>query len=87
MLPTKTHMAENARAVGCTFDTLRTFGPCYARTLVDWRERFAAAWPAIRELGFDERFRRMWHYYLVYCEVGFEQGLIDVGLYRIGRDA
>jgi cyclopropane-fatty-acyl-phospholipid synthase len=36
-------------------------------------------------LGFDERFRRMWIYYLVYCEVGFDHGMIDVGLYRLRK--
>ena len=39
----------------------------------------------IAALGFDERFRRMWLYYLIYCEVGFERGLIDVGLYRMRK--
>lgn len=86
MLPTKSLMAANASETGGSFATLRTFGPCYAKTLAHWRERFQAGWPAIRELGYDERFRRMWFYYLVYCEVGFEEGLIDVGLYRISRD-
>ena len=39
-----------------------------------WRRRFEAAWPDIAALGFDDRFRRMWLYYLTYCEVGFERG-------------
>ncbi len=85
MLPTKALMEEHAREAGCAFAQLRTFGACYARTLALWREQFSANWPAIRELGFDDRFRRMWLYYLVYCEVGFDDGLIDVGLYRVAR--
>ena len=36
-------------------------------------------------MGFDERFRRMWDYYLAYCQAGFETGVIDVGLYKIVR--
>ena len=53
----------------------------------DWRGRFETAWPEIAALGFDDRFRRMWLYYLTYCEVGFERGLIDVGLYRLRKPA
>jgi hypothetical protein len=49
------------------------------RTLAIWRQRFDAAWPRIEELGFDERFRRLWRYYLSYCEGGFRSGRIDVG--------
>ena len=41
------------------------------------------AWPEIEKLGFDSRFRRMWEYYLRYCEVGFSLGLIDVGLFKL----
>jgi len=50
----------------------------YARTLRAWGERFAQAWPEIRRHGFDERFRRLWSYYLAYCEAGFRAGTIDV---------
>ncbi|MCV0371773.1 MAG: class I SAM-dependent methyltransferase [Filomicrobium sp.] len=44
---------------------------------------FARAWPEVKALGFDERFRRLWNYYLVYCEAGFEAGWLDVGLYQL----
>ncbi len=44
---------------------------------------FTHNWEQIKELGFDERFYRLWQYYLCYCEGGFEQGSIDVGLYMI----
>ena len=50
-----------------------------------WRRRFEEAWPKIEKLGFDNRFRRLWRYYLTYCEAGFEEGVIDVGLYRLRR--
>jgi cyclopropane-fatty-acyl-phospholipid synthase len=56
----------------------KAFGPDYARTLSLWRERFHRAWPTIKPLGFDERFRRMWDYYLSYCEAGFSTRNIDV---------
>jgi cyclopropane-fatty-acyl-phospholipid synthase len=55
--------------------------PHYARTLACWRERFHAAWPELRTLGYDERFRRMWDLYLAYCEAGFrERRISDVQL-------
>jgi cyclopropane-fatty-acyl-phospholipid synthase len=54
------------------------FGKDYARTLHQWRQRFQAAWPTLAPLGFDERFRRTWEYYLAYCEAGFLSGKVDV---------
>lgn len=56
----------------------RIFGQDYARTLKMWRERFDNAWPNIIPLGFDERFRHLWRYYLHYCEAGFRSENIDV---------
>ncbi len=54
-------------------------GSSYARTLAAWERRFSDAWPRIStELdGFDERFRRMWEYYLAYCQAGFRTRRID----------
>ncbi len=46
-------------------------GVHYAETLRRWRERFLANGPAVRDLGFDERFVRMWEFYLAYCEGAF----------------
>jgi cyclopropane-fatty-acyl-phospholipid synthase len=85
MLPTEATMAASAGEAGLTFERVETFGQSYAWTLADWRMRFEAAWPEIARMGFDERFRRMWHYYLTYCEAGFERGAIDVGLYRFKK--
>jgi len=62
------------------------FGESYARTLEEWRVRFLANWPKIKALGFDERFKNMWEYYLAYCQVGFETGALDVGFFKIVRD-
>lgn len=56
----------------------RIFGLDYARTLALWRDNFRAAWPSLTPLGFDDRFRRLWEYYLAYCEAGFMSGNIDV---------
>ena len=43
-----------------------------------WRRRFLAAWDRIAVLGFDDRFKRLWTYYLAYCEGGFRARNIDV---------
>jgi cyclopropane-fatty-acyl-phospholipid synthase len=85
MLPTVDMMDQHARKAGLVFETVETFGLSYAKTLADWRQRFLDAWPQVAALGFDERFKRMWLYYLIYCEAGFRHGSIDVGLYRVRR--
>ena len=54
------------------------FGTHYAETLRHWRERFEENWASIHDLGFSERFQRMWRYYLCYCEAGFDEQYIDV---------
>ncbi|MGE5225719.1 MAG: class I SAM-dependent methyltransferase [Planctomycetaceae bacterium] len=54
------------------------YGASYARTLRTWLERFDAHAAEVTALGFDERFRRMWRYYLSYCEGGFRAGRTDV---------
>jgi cyclopropane-fatty-acyl-phospholipid synthase len=63
----------------------RKLGAHYARTLRLWRERFSSQWPHIRQLGFDETFRRMWEFYLAYCEAGFRTGYLDVCQLQIAR--
>jgi cyclopropane-fatty-acyl-phospholipid synthase len=78
MLPTPTIMAGLGQRFGLPLAHDRNFGLDYARTLAQWRDSFHAAWPQIVPLGFDERFRRMWDYYLSYCEAGFRTGNIDV---------
>ncbi|MGD8875079.1 MAG: class I SAM-dependent methyltransferase, partial [Gammaproteobacteria bacterium] len=52
---------------------LEDIGPHYATTLQRWRERFHAQTDKVRQLGYPERFIRMWEYYLCYCEAGFRQ--------------
>jgi cyclopropane-fatty-acyl-phospholipid synthase len=56
----------------------RIFGGDYAKTLSTWRNNFREAWPNLKPLGFDDRFKRLWEYYLSYCEAGFLSGNIDV---------
>ena len=57
---------------------LEDFGISYARTLAAWRERFMARLPEVKALGFDERFTRLWEFYLAYCEGGFRERSIGV---------
>jgi len=52
---------------------LEDIGPHYATTLRHWRERFFAALPTVRQLGYSDSFIRLWEYYLCYCEGGFTE--------------
>jgi cyclopropane-fatty-acyl-phospholipid synthase len=83
VLPTVEIIRREAARAGLELVAHQPFGLSYARTLAAWRERFLATWPAIEPLGFDASFRRMWEYYLCYCEVGFRNGAIDVGFYKL----
>ncbi|MPZ95256.1 MAG: SAM-dependent methyltransferase, partial [Propionibacteriales bacterium] len=56
----------------------RELGWHYAETLRQWRARFVDGWPQVRDLGFDGTFRRMWEFYLAYCEAGFRTGYLRV---------
>jgi cyclopropane-fatty-acyl-phospholipid synthase len=83
MLPSPTALRRCIAEAGLLLTHEEAFGLSYAATLAEWRRRFHRAWPDVRKLGFDERFRRKWDYYLAYCEGGFRAGAIDVGLYRL----
>lgn len=85
MLPTPRILHALAAASGLCIDHRETFGASYARTLADWQQRFVQALPQVDSCGLDERFQRLWRYYLAYCEGGFRAGAIDVGFYRLRR--
>jgi cyclopropane-fatty-acyl-phospholipid synthase len=78
MLPTQDHLKTFGEQAGLSIIGHRAFAADYARTLAEWRERFWARWDAIRTLGFDERFKRLWEFYLFYCEAGFRAENINV---------
>jgi len=61
------------------------FGASYAETLKRWREQFERNSERIRDLGFDETFRRMWRFYLAYCEGGFRARYLDVAQFVMTR--
>ncbi|MDP1628174.1 cyclopropane-fatty-acyl-phospholipid synthase family protein [Parvibaculum sp.] len=85
MLPSPSVLRQQVARAGLTWVGNRDFGLDYAETLNQWRSRFRAAWPDIQRQGFDERFRRMWEYYLSYCEAGFRAGNIDVTQVTLAR--
>jgi cyclopropane-fatty-acyl-phospholipid synthase len=62
----------------------RDLGPHYAHTLALWRERFLANWGSLSD-AFDETFRRMWEFYLAYCEAGFRGGYLGVSQLGLAR--
>ncbi|WP_275782464.1 SAM-dependent methyltransferase [Pararhizobium gei] len=78
MLPTREHLVELGRKVGFSMSGDFGFGLDYARTLAEWRQRFLSVWDRVEPLGFDIRFKRLWEFYLHYCEAGFRARNIDV---------
>jgi len=71
-------LASKTRSSDLALTQLEDFGHSYALTLKAWRERFMAHLPQVRAQGFDERFIRMWEFYLAYCEGGFRERSIGV---------
>ncbi|QQS13243.1 MAG: class I SAM-dependent methyltransferase [Rhodospirillales bacterium] len=78
MLPTSSILVEQARRVGLRLAGEFGFGPDYARTLRSWLERFDQRVGGVKSLGFDDRFVRLWRYYLAYCAAGFTTRRTDV---------
>jgi cyclopropane-fatty-acyl-phospholipid synthase len=83
MLPSPARFAEVAHEAGLDVGEPHFMGAHYAHTLDTWLDRFDEVWPQIESLGFDERFRRMWRYYLAYCRTGFLSKNIDVMQVRV----
>jgi len=83
MLPSPERFEKAAQDAGLDVEDRLFFGDSYAETLRLWNQEFQARWPEISALGFDERFRRLWTYYLAYCEAGFRAGAIDVAQYTL----
>jgi cyclopropane-fatty-acyl-phospholipid synthase len=79
MLPSKKHLYDLVRNSGLDLVHSDWFGSSYAQTLEVWCDRFEQVTRDVQEMGFDERFLKMWHYYLSYCEAGFRFGRTDVG--------
>ncbi|MDP3658786.1 cyclopropane-fatty-acyl-phospholipid synthase family protein [Phenylobacterium sp.] len=78
MLPSEARLRRETDRAGLVWREAQTFGQHYADTLAEWSARFEAAWGEIRQQGFDERFHRLWRFYLSYCEAGFRTGRTNV---------
>ena len=86
-LPSEEQLAPVVSAAGLAWRNVERFGLDYSRTLSCWARHFEAAWSGIRCVSprFDERFRRLWLFYLAYCEAGFQSGRTDVIQLTLGR--
>lgn len=83
LLPTNAIIEEQSKRAGFSLASVTSFGASYALTLAEWRRRFLASWPAVEELGFRPPFRRLWEYYLCYCEAGFRSNVLDVSMFAL----
>jgi cyclopropane-fatty-acyl-phospholipid synthase len=85
MLPSERRLREETERAGLEWKAIARFGQNYADTLAQWSASFENAWEEIRGLGFDERFRRLWRFYLSYCEAGFRTARTDVVQLSLAR--
>lgn len=83
MLPSPSVFTRQAEKAGLKVQQNFRFGLDYALTLARWRDSVSAHSDALRALGFDPRFQRLWHFYLAYCEAGFRAGSIDVHQFHL----
>jgi cyclopropane-fatty-acyl-phospholipid synthase len=87
MLPSKTALREQIGKAGLSFARQIEFGQSYSQTLRRWHEVFNARWDDVHTLGFDDRFRRMWNFYLTSCAAAFQSGNCDVVQVSVERPA
>jgi cyclopropane-fatty-acyl-phospholipid synthase len=85
LLPSRREFRAAATAAGLRIVGELEFGLDYAETLRRWRARFLAEDTAVRQLGFDSRFVRIWEFYLAYCEAAFATGNTDVVQFTLQR--
>jgi cyclopropane-fatty-acyl-phospholipid synthase len=78
MLAPLSEARARAEAAGLTYAGSMEFGQSYSRTLREWYEMFNDRWDEVTKLGFDDRFRRMWNFYLTSCAACFEANTTDV---------
>ena len=85
MLPSIEEMNRVVSSKGLVIENKNMFGLDYAKTLAFWSRSFEGSWEKIKTLGFNDTFKRMWQYYLSYCEGGFKSGNINVGQFLIKK--
>ncbi len=87
MLVSLDRLKEETAKVGLVWRQAEAFGQSYADTLAEWARRFTAKWSDIRAMGFDERFKQLWLFYLSYCEAGFRTGRTNVVQLELAKPA
>jgi cyclopropane-fatty-acyl-phospholipid synthase len=87
MLPSPSVLKSEVEKAGMQFVKSIEFGQSYSQTLRRWHETFNQKWDGIQKMGFDDRFRRMWNFYLTSCAAAFEGGNCDVTQITITRPA
>lgn len=85
MLPSPSALRREVERAGLSLRGSLEFGDSYSRTLRRWYETFNARWPEISGMGFDERFHRMWNFYLTSCAGAFAGGNCDVTQITVTR--
>ena len=85
MLPTKDILQKLFKQNGFKLYHKISFGYDYSRTLTEWKQNFNQGWPKLKMLNFDEKFKRLWNYYLDYCETGFSLDHTDVTQFFIKK--
>jgi len=78
MLPSKERFSQHAQKAGLQVVEQFCFGADYAETLRRWHQAWEETSANIKQLGFDQRFMRIWRLYFAYCEAGFDEGKTDV---------
>ena len=77
-LPSKSSLINLSKETNLIFEESSSYGSHYSSTLNLWREEFSKKWEQISSQGFDLTFKRMWNFYLSYCEAGFKSKNIDL---------
>ena len=77
-LPSKRKLYDLSSSNGLEIKKYESYGSHYSNTLKIWRDEFLKKWEEISKHGFDNKFKRMWHFYLSYCEAGFKSKTIDL---------
>ena len=77
-LPSKNELISLSNQAGLKFEQCSSYGDHYSNTLSIWRDEFFNKWDQISSQGFDNTFKRMWNFYLSYCEAGFKSKNIDL---------
>ena len=77
-LPSKKSLHKYANSNGLKFNEYNSYSKHYSETLIIWRKEFIKKWDLIKKQGFDLNFKKMWEFYLSYCEAGFKSKNIDL---------